>query len=86
VKLGHVALDGTKVKANGRSTNQTVGNRGGGGGGGGPAKPKAKAQRNFTDPESRILKTDDGFIQGYNKRSVDLRRDDVVRDDDLMDP
>ncbi len=25
-----------------------------------------KAQRNFTDPESRILKTRDGFLQGYN--------------------
>lgn len=35
-----------------------------------PAKadgtPKDKAQRNFTDPESRIMKTSDGFIQGYN--------------------
>lgn len=43
--------------------------RGGGNGGGGesePAKVKAKAQRNFTDPESRILKTGDGFMQGYN--------------------
>ena len=34
-----------------------------------PAPPKAepgKAQRNFTDPESRILKTKDGYMQGYN--------------------
>jgi transposase len=29
------------------------------------AKPALKAQRNFTDPESRIQKTPDGFIQGY---------------------
>ena len=29
------------------------------------AKPAPKAQRNFTDPESRIQKTADGFIQGY---------------------
>ena len=29
------------------------------------AKPSPKAQRNFTDPESRIQKTADGFIQGY---------------------
>lgn len=29
------------------------------------AKPADKAQRNFTDPESRIQKTPDGFIQGY---------------------
>jgi transposase len=28
--------------------------------------PKPKAQRNFTDPESRIQKTGDGFVQGYN--------------------
>ena len=30
------------------------------------AKLAAKAQRNFTDPESKIQKTGDGFIQGYN--------------------
>jgi transposase len=30
------------------------------------AKPTAKAQYNFTDPESRILKGPDGFVQGYN--------------------
>jgi transposase len=29
------------------------------------AKPAPKAQRNFTDPESRVQKTPDGFIQGY---------------------
>ena len=29
------------------------------------AKPSPKAQRNFTDPESRIQRTADGFIQGY---------------------
>lgn len=31
-----------------------------------PAVPPDKAQRNFTDPESRIMKTSDGFVQGYN--------------------
>ncbi len=30
------------------------------------AKPTAKTQYNFTDPESRILKGADGFVQGYN--------------------
>jgi transposase len=30
------------------------------------ARPRDKAQRNFTDPESKIQKTADGFIQGYN--------------------
>jgi len=28
--------------------------------------PPARAQRNFTDPDSRVMKTRDGFIQGYN--------------------
>jgi transposase len=28
--------------------------------------PKPKAQRNFTDPDSRIQKTGDGFVQGFN--------------------
>ena len=30
------------------------------------AKPNAKAQYNFTDPESRIMKGPDGFVQAYN--------------------
>ena len=30
------------------------------------AKPEPKAQYNFTDPESRIMKGPDGFVQGYN--------------------
>src|SRR5437867_424057 len=34
------------------------------------AQPAPKAQRNFTDPQSRILKTNDGFIQGYNAQLV----------------
>ncbi len=29
-------------------------------------KPEAKAQYNFTDPESRIMKGPEGFLQGYN--------------------
>jgi transposase len=39
-----------------------------------PAPPKTepdgKAQRNFTDPESRILKTKDGYVQGYNAQAA----------------
>ena len=31
-----------------------------------PGTPKPGAQRNFTDPESRIMKGKDGFIQAYN--------------------
>jgi len=34
------------------------------------AKPEDKSQRNFTDPESKIQKTNDGFIQGYNAQAV----------------
>jgi hypothetical protein len=30
------------------------------------AKPEAKMQYNFTDPESRILPGADGFVQAYN--------------------
>jgi len=33
-------------------------------------EPDGKAQRNFSDPESRILKTRDGFIQGYNGQAA----------------
>jgi transposase len=33
-------------------------------------EPDAKAQRNFTDPESRILLTKDGYIQGYNAQAA----------------
>jgi transposase len=32
--------------------------------------PDDKAQRNFTDPESRLQKTRDGFIQGYNAQAA----------------
>jgi transposase len=34
------------------------------------AVPEDKAQRNFTDPDSRILKTKDGFVQGYNAQAA----------------
>jgi len=48
-----------------------------------PAPPKrepdGKAQRNFTDPESRILKTKDGYIQGYNAQAaVDAKAQIIV--------
>ncbi|MBS0525756.1 MAG: IS1182 family transposase [Proteobacteria bacterium] len=33
-------------------------------------EPDGKAQRNFSDPESRILKTKDGYIQGYNAQAA----------------
>jgi transposase len=33
-------------------------------------EPDGKRQRNFTDPQSRILKTKDGYIQGYNAQAA----------------
>jgi transposase len=36
----------------------------------GKEAPDDKAQRNFTDPESGIQKTKDGFIQGYNAQAA----------------
>jgi len=36
----------------------------------GPPTPPGKAQRNFTDPQSRIMKTKDGFIQGFNAQAA----------------
>jgi hypothetical protein len=35
-----------------------------------PGVPKDAAQRNFTDPESRIMKTHDGFVQAYNAQAA----------------
>ena len=34
------------------------------------AKPGNKDQFNFTDPESRIMKGGDGFVQGYNAQAA----------------
>jgi len=35
-----------------------------------PGIPKDSAQRNFTDPESRIMKSHDGFVQAYNVQAA----------------
>jgi transposase len=35
-----------------------------------PGAPPGKAQHNFTDPQSRIMKTKDGFIQGFNAQAA----------------
>ena len=43
------------------------------------AKPAPKAQRNFTDPDSKVQKTADGFIQGYNAQiAVDDKAQVIV--------
>jgi transposase len=42
-------------------------------------KPKEKAQRNFTDPESRLLRVGDTYVQGYNcQAAVDAESQVVV--------
>jgi transposase len=33
-------------------------------------EPEGEAQRNFTDPDSRVLLTKDGYIQGYNAQAA----------------
>jgi hypothetical protein len=43
------------------------------------AEPAPKAQKNFTDPESRIMKSKDGFVQAYNAQiAVDAEAQIIV--------
>ena len=51
--------------------------------GDGEVKPDPKAQRNFTDPQSRIMRSSDGaFIQGYNcQLAVDAEKQVIVAAD-----
>src|SRR6266566_4556139 len=119
VKLGHVALDGTKIKANAskhkamsyarmedRATEleaevakwlstaeaaeaeaeakrEAEGRRKGGRQAAPPSSvPDAKAQKNFTDPQSRIMKSKDGFVQAYNAQAaVDAEAQIIVAQD-----
>ena len=83
VKLGHVALDGTKVRANasrhkamsyGRMKEKEAQLAGevAAAGKGHSGVPDDKAQRNFTDAESRIMPAPGGrdFLQAYNCQAV----------------
>src|SRR6202158_4017769 len=110
VKLGHVALDGTKIKANAskhkamsyermkkreaelkaevasrqlaaeeerrievekEQQRQVEGRKKPGKPAAPPSdQPDPKSQRNFTDPESRIMKSKDGFVQAYNAQAA----------------
>lgn len=48
------------------------------------AKPKAREQRNFTDPDSRIMKdSDEAFIQGYNAQAVVNAQSQIIVAADL---
>ena len=45
-------------------------------------EPDPKAQKNFTDPESRIMKSKDGFVQAYNgQAAVDAHAQIIVAQD-----
>jgi len=45
-------------------------------------EPDPKAQKNFTDPESRIMKSKDGFVQAYNAQiAVDAQSQIIVAQD-----
>ena len=41
-------------------------------------QPDPKSQRNFTDPDSRIMKSKDGFVQAYNAQAA-VEREKVPR-------
>jgi transposase len=50
-------------------------------------EPDAKAQKNFTDPESRIMKSKDGFVQAYNAQAaVDAEAQIIVAHDVTQSP
>lgn len=42
------------------------------------AKPEPRAQRNFTDPESRIMKTNEGFDYAFNAQLVVDEKSQVI--------
>jgi hypothetical protein len=49
--------------------------------------PDGKAQKNFTDPESRIMKSKDGFVQAYNAQAaVDAEAQIIVAHDMTQSP
>jgi transposase len=45
---------------------------------GGSSEPAPKSQRNFTDPDSRIMKTKDGFEQAYNCQAAVDREHQII--------
>jgi transposase len=50
-------------------------------------EPEPKAQKNFTDPESRIMKSKDGFVQAYNAQAaVDAEAQIIVAQDVTQSP
>jgi transposase len=43
-----------------------------------PGRPRPEAQRNFTDPDSRIMIGRDGFVQAYNAQAAVDRRRQII--------
>jgi transposase len=56
-RAGRAGKDDTEVEAAATAAAET-------------ARPQAKAQRSFTDPESRMMKTNEGFQYAYNGQAV----------------
>lgn len=66
----------------GKPTDGTRGGRAGGKSEREPGTPPDRAQRNFTDPESRIMLSKEGFIQAYNPQlAVDSEHQIIVARD-----
>ena len=69
LQLGNVSLNGTKIKANASKheamswdyANKLEQPQPG---------PHPKDQVNFTDPESRIMPSSEGFVQGFNSQAA----------------
>src|SRR6516162_333363 len=72
-----------KRKAEAASKREAEGRRKGGRQAAAPSSvPDAKAQKNFTDPQSRIMKSKDGFVQAYNAQAaVDAQAQIIVAQD-----
>jgi transposase len=76
LRLAKIRAAKAALEAEARTAAAEKGKPDGGDGAGDPGTPAAaaapadKAQRNFTDPESRIMKTKDGFIQGFNAQAA----------------
>jgi transposase len=62
-----------RAEAEAKQKDKNSNNKPGSGSGGkrrSHVQPKPKAQHNFTDPESRIMKGPDGFVQAYNAQAA----------------
>ena len=71
-----------KERAAAEAKREAEGRRKGGRKAAPPCPPDAKAQKNFTDPQSRVMKSKDGFVQAYNAQiAVDAEAQIIVAQD-----